>query len=95
MWGLIAFVIGLVYGWASPGRQNKMSMFRTGLLVGLVLALVLALIGFVTGSDPLGVGLGAGMLAIVINVLVITLLFILGVWLGDLIEGSRARRRTI
>ena len=89
MWGLITFLIGLVYGWASPGRQDKSSLLKTGFLIGVVLALVLALIGYATGAPALGIG---GVVGIIISVLVITLLFVLGVWLGDLIEGRKQRR---
>lgn len=92
MWGLISFLIGLVYGWASPGRQDKSQILKTGFMIGLVLAIVLALIGYVTGAAPLGFSTGLGMIGIIIDVLVITLLFILGVWLGDMIEGRRQRR---
>ena len=92
MWGLITFLIGLVYGWASPGRQDKSQILKTGFLIGLVLAVVLALIGFATGSYALGVTSTLGFLGLVIDVLVLTLLFILGVWIGDMIEGRRQRR---
>lgn len=94
MWGLLTFVIGLLYGWLSPGRQNKGQMFKTGLLIGIVLALVLGLIGYVANSNP--VGFGTGMLGIFLSVLILTLVFVLGVWIGDLIEGaSRGRHRTV
>lgn len=92
MWGLLALVIGVLYGWLSPGRQDKSQLFMRGLVIGLVIGLVLALLGFVIGSNPVYVG--SGILGIILGVVIITLLFILGVWLGDLIEGSKSRRST-
>lgn len=93
MWGLLAFVIGLLYGWLSPGRQNKGQMLKTGLIIGIVLALVLGLIGYAANSNP--VGFGSGILGIFLSVLIITIVFVLGVWIGDLIEGAtRGRQRT-
>jgi hypothetical protein len=90
MWGLLAFVIGLLYGWLKPGHQDKSQMMVRGLVIGLVLAIVLVLLGFAFGSNPVGVG--SGFLGIFLGVVIITLLFILGVWLGDLIEGNKSRR---
>ena len=89
-WGLLTFVIGILYGALARGRQDKGALFKQGLVIGLVLALVLVLIGWVTGAPALGFG---GGLWIVVAAIVLSLLFILGVWIGDLITG--ARRQTI
>lgn len=87
-WGLVTFIIGLFYGWLSPGREAKWALLKTGLLIGLVLALVFVLLGFLVGATPLGLG---GGLSIFVSVVVLTLLFILGAWLGDLIERSTTK----
>ncbi|HUR26276.1 MAG TPA: hypothetical protein VM327_09720 [Candidatus Thermoplasmatota archaeon] len=85
-WGLLAFVIGLLYGALKRGRQDKSDLFKRGLLIGLVVGIVLALIGFLTGYPILGVG---GFLAAIWGAFVLTLLFILGVWIGDLVTGAK------
>ncbi|HLF16493.1 MAG TPA: hypothetical protein VI796_03565 [Candidatus Thermoplasmatota archaeon] len=90
MWGLLALVIGVLYGWLKPGHQDKSQIMMRGLVIGLVVGVVLALLGVAVGSNP--VYFGSGFLGIVLGVVVITLLFILGVWLGDLIEGKSSRR---
>ena len=90
MWGLLAFVIGLLYGWLKPGRQDKSQIMVKGLVIGLIVAVVLVLLGVVVGSNP--VYFGAGVLGFILGVIIITLLFVLGVWLGDLIEGNKSRR---
>lgn len=92
MWGLLAFVIGLLYGWLKPGRQDKSQLLMRGLVIGLIIGLVLALLGFAIGSNPVYVG--SGILGIILGVVIISLLFVLGVWLGDLIEGSKSQRST-
>ena len=89
MWGLIAFVIGIAFGAMKKGRQDKSDLLKQGLIIGLVVALVLALIGFFTGFGALGV---AGGVAIIWTTLVLTVLFVLGVWIGDLITGQRKNR---
>lgn len=88
-WGLVAFVVGILYGALKAGRQDKSDLLKQGLVIGLVVALVLALIGFFTGYGALGV---AGGLAVIWTTLILTLLFVLGVWLGDLFTGQRKRR---
>jgi hypothetical protein len=92
MWGLLALVIGILYGWLKPGHQDKSQLLVKGLIIGLVVGLVLALLGFAIGSNPVYVG--SGVVGIILGVIIITLLFVLGVWLGDLIEGSKSRRST-
>ena len=88
-WGLVAFIVGILYGALKAGRQDKSSLLKQGLVIGLVVALVLALIGFVTGYGALGV---AGGLAVIWTTLILTLLFVVGVWIGDLFTGQRKRR---
>lgn len=89
-WGLVTFVIGIVYGALARGRQDKSTLFKQGLIIGVVLALVLVVVGALTGAPALGIG---GALGIIIAAVVLSLLFILGVWIGDLITG--ARRQTV
>lgn len=90
-WGLVVFVIGIAYGWMSPGRQDKSTLFKKGLLWGLIIAVVVALLGWVFRLNPLGLS-DVGFFGILIAAVVLTLLFILGVWIGDWIEHRRGPR---
>lgn len=87
-WGLAIFLIGILYGALAAGKQNKSALFKRGLLIGLVVGLALALLGFFGGFPVLGVG---GFLAVMWSALVLSILFILGVWLGDLFTGAKRR----
>lgn len=91
MWGLIAFIIGIIYGWAKPGRQPKFQLFKTGVLIGIVVALVMVVIGYYAGTSPIGLGTGA--LGLILSAIIISVLFVLGVWLGDIFEGRKQQRR--
>lgn len=85
-WGLIALVIGFLYGALKKGKQDKSDLFKQGLMIGLVVGIILAVIGFLSGAPVFGV---AGFVAAIWGAIVISLLFILGVWLGDLITGAK------
>lgn len=88
MWGLILFLVGLAYGFFASGRQDKSRLFMTGLLIGLVLAIVFGLLGGMRG-----VGLPDSFLGIMLSALILTILFVLGVWIGDLLQGHSGRSR--
>jgi uncharacterized membrane protein YadS len=87
-WGLVVFLIGIAYGYMSPGRQDKSQLFKKGLLWGLIIAIVVALLGFFFNANPLGLA-DNGFFGILISAIVLTLVFIVGVWLGDMVEGRR------
>lgn len=92
-WGWIALLLGIVYGYAKPGRQDKMKILKTGVIIGVLLALVFAVVGFaVPDLDPLGFGMG-GILGTLIAFVVLTVVFIVGVFIGDWLEGLRTPRR--
>ncbi|HUR26217.1 MAG TPA: hypothetical protein VM327_09425, partial [Candidatus Thermoplasmatota archaeon] len=85
-WGLLVFLVGLAYGALKRGRQDKSSLFMQGLVIGIVLAIVLVVIGVLTHAPALGF---TGAFGIVITAIILSLLFVLGVWVGDLISGAR------
>ena len=92
MWGLLVFLVGLLYGWMTPGRQDKGRLLWNGFLMGIVAALVAALLGAAIGVPPLP--LGAGIMGVVLIVLILTVVFVVGAWLGDLVEGTVHRDRS-
>ncbi|HEX2066486.1 MAG TPA: hypothetical protein VHI93_06710 [Candidatus Thermoplasmatota archaeon] len=91
-WGLIVIVIGFAYGAMKAGRQDKSRLFLRGLLIGVVVAVVLVLLSALTKVPVLQIAGVAGAVGIVVTAIVLSLLFILGVWLGDLVTGARRRR---
>lgn len=90
-WGLVVFLVGIAYGYMAVGRQDKGDLFKKGLLWGLLIAVVVALLGFFFNANPLGLG-DTGFFGILLSALVLTVVFIIGVWIGDLIEGRRHHR---
>lgn len=89
MWGLlIALIAGVALGYLSPGKTDKSRLFWRGLLWGVVISAVIALLGFLFGINPLGLG-DAGFFSLMVSFVVVLVAFLVGVWLGDLIEGRR------
>lgn len=86
-WELLVLVIGIVYGYAKPGKQSKWQIFKTGLLIGIVLALLFAILGAFGDLRGLSAdALGTGVVSIVVGVVILTIIFIVGVWIGDILE---------
>lgn len=90
MWGTLTILLGVLYGYFTPGRQNKKDLFTKAILIGFILAVVFALLGDVLNVHPLG--LGSGILATIIGAIVLAVLFVLGAYIGDWIEDRRPRR---
>ena len=86
--GVLTILIGLLYGALKKGRQDKGRLFREGLVIGLIIAVILVILGAFFGVGGLIIG-AVGALGIILSAIVYSLLFILGVWIGDLITGAR------
>lgn len=84
VWGWLVLVVGIVYGYMKKGKQDKSDIFKAGLLWGLILAVVFAGIGYLTDTNA--IGFGADIVGYVISFVIMTLIFILGVFIGDWLE---------
>ena len=86
----LTFVLGIIYGYVSPGKENRGTLLRNGLIIGVVLAIILVAVGLFVGGTIMTL---SGM-AMFIEVVILTVLFIIGTWIGDWIEGrSRTKSR--
>lgn len=88
MWGLLLFLVGIAYGYMTPGRQDKSRLFWKGLLIGVVGAILLSIIGWVTNSNPLAIQ-DTGFWGFIWAAIVLTVLFIVGVFVGDFFDKRR------
>ncbi|MGQ0537276.1 MAG: hypothetical protein ACT4PT_14535, partial [Methanobacteriota archaeon] len=73
-WGLVVFLVGIAYGWATPGRQDKWGMFKMAAWIGLVLAIILGLIGHLFDANPLGLET-QGILGTIVAIVILSVLF--------------------
>ena len=87
IWGLLVLVIGGLYGFFTPGRENKSRLFIKGVIIGVVVAVIFALLGGLSGSAPLGIG--SGFVGIIIDAIILSLLFVVVSFIGDWLENNR------
>jgi hypothetical protein len=81
----LSLLIGVVYGYMSPGKEDKMKILKKGLRWGLIIGIVLALLNFVLGGGILYAG--ATIIGTVIAIVYLTVMFVVGTFIGDFLEG--------
>ena len=80
---ILAFIIGLVYGYAKPGKEERWELFKKGIIYGIIVGIVFGVIGLLVGGLFLFV---AGAIGIFINVVFLVIMFIIGTFFGDILE---------
>jgi hypothetical protein len=80
---ILAFIIGLVYGYVKPGKEKRWELFKKGVVYGVILGVIFGLIGFFFGGPLLFV---AGAIGIFIDVVFLVVVFIAGTFIGDVLE---------
>ena len=84
---LLIIVIGAIYGYSRPGKEDRMNIIKKGLRYGVILGLVFALIGLVSGGVGVALVMGtAGTIGFVIMALIISIEFVIGTLIGDFLE---------
>lgn len=84
---ILVILLGLAFGYMRPGRESKWGLLKNGVIIGIILGVVLGLIGWMFNMSFFGT---TSWLGIVWDVIILTILFIIGVFIGDLLEGMRS-----
>jgi hypothetical protein len=90
---LLNFIIGIAFGFFHRGKEDLMGILRNGAIIGLILGIAFVLVSML--FVPGGVSLGAGFLGIFdIFIVIITyvIIFIVGAFIGDWIEGIAKKK---
>ncbi len=82
---ILTIVIGVVYGYLKPGKEDRKALLKKGLLIGIILALIFVGLGALAGGRFLLFGGVVGALAF-IEVIILAVLFIIGTFIGDWLE---------
>jgi len=90
---ILAFLIGLVYGYVKPGKEDRIALLKKGIIYGIIIGIVFGLIMFLAATYLGGFGAGllffaGGIIVIFISVVVLVIIFIIGTFIGDLLEAA-------
>lgn len=83
---LISLLAGAAYGYLKHGKEDKKALLKTGALIGVVLGAVVSLLNLLAGGGLLLAGATA--VGAVIAIVYLTVMFIIGVWIGDWLEAK-------
>ena len=92
---IIIVILGMLYGFFNKGTENYLKILFKGLKIGLSIGIIIGIIVFLFGTLAGGIiaGLAGGLLAgfggailFIILIGIITVEFIIGVFIGDILE---------
>jgi hypothetical protein len=94
---ILTFILGIIYGYAGPGKGELGMLLRNGLLIGIGLGIIFVVVGLLVSPGLLV--LGAWTITATmefLEVVILTVLFITGAYIGDWFEGrSRSREAKV
>jgi predicted permease len=80
---ILAFIIGLIYGYVKPGKEKRWELFKKGILYGIILGIIFGFIGLFIGGVVYSAASAIGMF---ITVIILVVIFIIGTFIGDILE---------
>jgi preprotein translocase subunit SecY len=83
---IATIVIGTIYGYLKPGKEDRKALFKKGLMIGVILALVFVGLGIVFAGTKLLLFSGVVGAVMFIEVIILAVLFIVGTFIGDWLE---------
>jgi hypothetical protein len=89
MWlEMLNFIIGIAFGFFHHGKEDLMGILRNSAIIGIVLGIIFVLVsGFlIPGGISIGVGF-LGVFGFFIEILLFVIIFIVGAFIGDWLEG--------
>jgi len=89
MWlELLNFIIGIAFGFFHHGKEDFMGILKNGAIIGIVLGIFFVLVSMflVPGGISISVGF-LGVFGIFIEIMIFVLIFIVGAFIGDWLEG--------
>ncbi len=93
MWfELLILVIGVLYGYFTPGKEDRWGLLKKGIIIGIVLGVIIAILSLFLapflGGLAIFIGL-AGAFGVFIEVVILVIIFIIGTFIGDWLEGMK------
>jgi Mg/Co/Ni transporter MgtE len=86
---LLIVLVGLVYGYSRQGKEDLWKILLNGLKIGLLLGIAMGFLGLLVGGGIFAFAFGAiGVVTFVMIAFIITIEFIIGAIVGDLLESA-------
>ncbi len=87
---ILILIIGIIYGYVRPGKEDKWGLLKTGIIIGIILGVIFGLIAAILAPGGIGLVIGfLGAIGIFIGIIFLVILFIIGVFIGDWLEGMK------
>lgn len=91
---IATIVIGALYGYLKPGKEDRKALFKKGLMIGVILALIFVGLGMVFAGTKLLLYSGVVGAVMFIEVIILAVLFIIGTFIGDWLEEKTKSKTT-
>jgi uncharacterized membrane protein len=82
---ILIIIIGIIYGYMKPGKEDRSALLKKGVIIGIILGAIMVILGLIGGGTILLLGTLAGA-AVFIEVIILAVLFIIGTYIGDMLE---------
>ena len=85
---LLDLIIGIVFGFVHKGKEDYGGLLRNSAICGLVIGIIFVLLSaFIFPGTTSLIGGAFGVFSIFVVIIVYVIIFIVGAFIGDLIEG--------
>jgi len=82
---ILIIVIGIIYGYMKSGKEDRSALLKKGVVIGIILGAIMVVLGLIGGGGILLLGGLAGAM-VFIEVIILAVLFIIGTYIGDMLE---------
>jgi uncharacterized membrane protein len=82
---ILIVIIGIIYGYIKPGKEDRSALLKKGIVIGIILGAIMVILGLFGGRGILLLGSLVGA-AVFIEVIILAVLFIIGTYIGDMLE---------
>ncbi|MCX9085694.1 MAG: hypothetical protein OIN87_12945 [Candidatus Methanoperedens sp.] len=82
---ILIIIIGIIYGYMKPGKEDRSALLKKGVVIGIILGAIMVVLGLIGGRGILLLGTFVGAV-VFIEVIILAALFIIGTYIGDMLE---------
>lgn len=88
MWfELLNFIFGIAFGFFHKGKEDLMGLLKNGAIVGIVLGIIFVLVSMFLVPGGISIVGFLGVFGIFIEIMIFVIIFIVGAFIGDWLEG--------